>query len=141
MGGRRLAFAITLLLGELFSPSAAEAQQAAKVARMGYLVPNPAAATPLREAFLQGLRDPGYVEAHNLVIDYRYAEGRFERLPALAAELVALKVDVIFAGDLALRGPAAEGGVGRRDPHCNICLTAALRSPCSPADVCDGDQR
>ena len=45
MGGLRLAFAITLLLGELFSPSAAEAQQAAKVARMGYLVPNPAAAT------------------------------------------------------------------------------------------------
>ena len=47
MGGLRLAFAITLLLGELFSPSAAEAQQAGKVARMGYLVPNPAAATPL----------------------------------------------------------------------------------------------
>jgi putative ABC transport system substrate-binding protein len=99
MGGLRLAFTITLLLGGLFSPSAAEAQQAAKVARIGYLVPNPAADNPhLREAFLQGLRDLGYVEGRNLVIDYRYAEGRFERLPVLAAELVALKVDVIVAG-------------------------------------------
>jgi putative ABC transport system substrate-binding protein len=99
MGGLRLAFTITLLLGGLFSPSAAEAQQAAKAARIGYLVPNPAAANPqLREAFLQGLRDLGYVEGRNLVIDYRYAEGKFERLPVLAAELVALKVDVIVAG-------------------------------------------
>jgi putative tryptophan/tyrosine transport system substrate-binding protein len=84
------------------APLAAEAQQAAKVARIGYLSPNLASSPHLRDAFLQGLRDLGYVEGRNLVIEYRDAEGKFERLPALAAdlaaELVALKVDVIFVG-------------------------------------------
>jgi putative ABC transport system substrate-binding protein len=74
---------------------AAEAQQAAKIARIGYLSPNLATSPHLREAFRQGLRDLGYVEGRNLVIEYRDAEGKFERVPALAAELVALKVDVI----------------------------------------------
>ena len=94
----RLAFSITLLLGGLFSPVAAEAQQAAKVARIGYLAASLAANPHLHEAFRQGLRDLGYVEGRNLVIEYRDAEGKLERLPALAAELVALKVDVIVAG-------------------------------------------
>src|SRR5437868_3338011 len=79
------------------APLAADAQQAAKVARIGYLSPNLAASPHLRAAFLQGLRDFGYVEGRNVVIEYRDAEGKFERLPALAAELVALKVDVIVA--------------------------------------------
>ena len=52
----------------------------------------------LRDAFLQGLRDLGYVEGRNVVIEYRDAEGKIERAPTLAAELVALKVDVIFVG-------------------------------------------
>jgi putative ABC transport system substrate-binding protein len=51
----------------------------------------------MRDAFLQGLRDLGYVEGRNVVIEYRFAEGKLERYPALAAELVALKVDVIVA--------------------------------------------
>src|SRR5438093_12459715 len=97
MRGLRLAFTITLLLGGLFSPSAADAQQAAKVSRSGYLAFNRAASPHLTEAFRQGLRDLGYVEGRNVVIEYRDAEGKPERLPALAAELVALKVDVIFA--------------------------------------------
>ena len=82
----------------------AEAQQAAKIARIGYLSPNLATSPHLREAFRQGLRDLGYVEGRNLVIEYRDAEGKFERVPALAAELVALKVDVIVteAGNTAL---------------------------------------
>src|SRR5262245_44681575 len=50
-----------------------------------------------REAFLQGMRDLGYVEGRNLAIEYRDVAGKYERLPTLAAELVALKVDVIFA--------------------------------------------
>ena len=79
------------------APLAAEAQQAAKVARIGYLSPNLAASPHLRDAFLQGLRDLGYIEGRNVVIEYRGAEGKLERLPALAAELVALKVDVIVA--------------------------------------------
>ena len=79
------------------APLAAEAQQAAKIARIGYLSLNRGAAPHLREAFLHGLRDLGYVEGRNVVIEYRDAEGKLERLPALAAELVALKVDVILA--------------------------------------------
>jgi len=99
MRGLRLAFIITLLLGGLFSPSAAGAQQAATVARIGYLSVNLVASAPQQhEAFRQGLRDLGYVEGRNVVIEYRDAEGKPERLPALAAELVALKVDVIVAG-------------------------------------------
>ena len=74
---------------------AAGAQQTAKVARIGYLSPGLAASPQRRDAFLQGLRELGYVDGLNVVIEYRDAEGRLERVPALAAELVALKVDVI----------------------------------------------
>jgi putative ABC transport system substrate-binding protein len=81
----------------LVAPLAAEAQQAAKTTRLGYLAPNLVADPHLREAFRQGLRDLGYVEGRNLVIEYRDAEGKPERLPALAAELVALQVDLIVA--------------------------------------------
>jgi putative ABC transport system substrate-binding protein len=89
----RREFIGTLAGGLLVAPRASEAQQAAKIFRIGYLATNP---TPhLQEAFRQGLRDLGYVEGRNLVIEYRNAEGKFERLPALAAELVALKIDVI----------------------------------------------
>jgi putative ABC transport system substrate-binding protein len=77
--------------GLLAAPLDAKAQQAAKVPRIGYLAHNPRAP----EAFLQGLRDLGYVEGRNVVIEYRDAAGQPERFPALAAELVALKVDVI----------------------------------------------
>ena len=93
----RRAFIGTLTGGLLAAPLAAEAQPAAKIARIGFLALNIAAAPHLREAFRQGLRDLGYVEGHNVVIEYRDAAGKPERLPALAAELVALKVDVILA--------------------------------------------
>jgi putative ABC transport system substrate-binding protein len=86
MRGLRLAFIISLLFGGLFSPSAAEAQQAAKVARIGILTINLAAAPHLTEAFLQGLRDLGYVEGRNVAIEYRDAGGKVDRLPALAAD-------------------------------------------------------
>jgi putative ABC transport system substrate-binding protein len=81
----------------LAAPFAAEAQQAAKIARIGYLTSSLGVSPHLPEAFRQGLRDLGYVEGRNLVIEYREAEGKADRLPALAAELVALKVDVIVA--------------------------------------------
>src|SRR3989337_1028421 len=84
--------------GLVAAPLAAEAQQAVKIARIGFLTPNMAASPPhVREAFRQGLHDLGYVEGRNVVIEYRDAEGKSERFPALAAELVALKVDVIVA--------------------------------------------
>src|SRR5262245_1210411 len=101
MIGLRLVFSIALLLSGLFSPLAAEAQQAATIARIGYLATNLAGNPHGREAFLQGLRDLGYVEGRNVVIEYRDAEGKLERLPALAAELIALKVDVIVAASTA----------------------------------------
>jgi putative ABC transport system substrate-binding protein len=94
----RRRFLLTSLAGALAAPLAPEAQQAARVARIGYLAANLAASPHMREAFLQGLRDLGYVEGGNVVIEYRSAEGKLERLPALAAELIALKVDVILAG-------------------------------------------
>ena len=83
----------------------AEAQQPTKIPRIGYLT----GCLPFRfsariEAFRQGLRELGYVEGKNIVIEWRYAEGKLERLPALAAELVRLKVDVIVtAGPTATR--------------------------------------
>jgi putative ABC transport system substrate-binding protein len=90
---------ITLMFGLLAAALAAEAQQAGKVHRIGYLSSG-SATVPSRpgEAFRQGLRELGWVEGKNIVIDYRFAEGRFDRLPDLAAELVRLKVNVIVAG-------------------------------------------
>jgi putative ABC transport system substrate-binding protein len=93
----RLAVAL-ISLALLATPLTGEGQQTAKVARIGYLGGDPAQGFHLQEAFLQGLRDLGYVEGRNLVVERRYAdEGKLERLPALAAELVALKVDLIVA--------------------------------------------
>ena len=69
------------------APLPAEAQQTAKVARIGFLSLNLAPNPHLKEAFRQGLRDLGYVEGRNVVIEYRDAGGKVERLPALAAEL------------------------------------------------------
>jgi ABC-type uncharacterized transport system substrate-binding protein len=98
IGSFRVWAPITTVATVLFlaAPLGAEAQQAAKIARIGYLAPN-LTDPHLPEAFRQGLRDLGYVEGRNVVIEYRDAEGKYERLPALAAELVALKVDVIVA--------------------------------------------
>ena len=93
----RRAFLAGIAGGLLAAPLAAEAQQGTKVARMGYLASSLAASPHLHEAFRQGLRDRGYIEGHNVVIEYRDAERKLERLPALAAELVARKVDVIVA--------------------------------------------
>src|SRR5712692_2722412 len=80
-------------------PMAAEAQPAEKVPKIGYLVLSPLADPPSTErtAFLEGLRDLGYVVGRNILIEYRAAAWNRELLPDLAAELVALKVDVIVA--------------------------------------------
>lgn len=73
-----------------------QAQQPKKVPRIGFLVAsNPSAASARIEAFRQGLRELGYVEGKNIVVEWRFAEGKPDRLPALAAELVRLKADVI----------------------------------------------
>ena len=87
---------IVALVALFATPLAADAQRAAKIARIGYLTTN-LAAGPALEGFRQGLRNLGYVEGRTVWIEYRAAEGKPERLPAFAAELVALKVDVIVA--------------------------------------------
>ena len=84
-------------LGLLGVPTVIEAQPGGKGPRIGYLALNLTTSAHLREAFLQGLHDLGYIEGRNLVMEYRDAEGKFERYPALAADLVALKVDIIVA--------------------------------------------
>src|SRR5271165_2118668 len=92
---------VTLLGGAAAAwPLGASAQQTAKIARIGYLISGLTVNPHLPEAFRRGLRDLGYIEGRNFVIDYRDAEGNLERFPALAAELVALKVDVIVAGNV-----------------------------------------
>ncbi len=92
-----------VLSGGLAGPLASEAQQAGKVYRIGFLAFSPPDPS-LDGAFRQGLRDFGYVEGRNLVIEYRSADGQMNRLPDLAAELLALKVDLIVAGST----PAAQ---------------------------------
>jgi putative ABC transport system substrate-binding protein len=93
---RAVGLIMTLTLSLLAALLAANAQSVAKTPRIGILNPAFDPHPPL-EAFRQGLHDLGYVEGHNIVLEYRFADGRFERLPELAAELVHLKVDVILA--------------------------------------------
>jgi putative ABC transport system substrate-binding protein len=130
MPPRALGLLVILALDLLVAPLAA-APPSGKIPLIGVLRPV-AAADPHTEAFRQGLRELGYVEGHNVRMAYRFAEGRFERLPTLADELVRLPVDVLVTdgpGALAARqatdtmpivfavfaDPLAEGLVGSPD--------------------------
>ena len=93
----RRAFLGILAGGLLATPLAAEGQQAGRVYRVGFLWDSPAVWPHALDAFRQGLRDLGWVEGKNIVIEYRWVEGRFDRLPSLVEELVRLKVDLIVA--------------------------------------------
>jgi putative tryptophan/tyrosine transport system substrate-binding protein len=94
----RRTFLCGLTLGTLSAPLGVEAQQVRKTSRIGVLALGiPTMYTARYEAFRQGLRELGYVEGQTIAIEYRYAEGKFERLPDLAAELVRLNVDIILA--------------------------------------------
>jgi putative ABC transport system substrate-binding protein len=92
----RRVFLVSLAGGLLAAPLAAEAQPAGKVPRMGFLSPtSPSSDAGRLAAFREGLRELGYVEGQNIAIESRWAEGNYDRLPGLAADLVRLKVDVI----------------------------------------------
>ena len=92
-------------MGALGAPPAGFAQpQRSKVARIGLLEATSASShATWREALIAGLRELGYVEGASIVIEYRWAEGKYERLPGLAAEMVQMNVDVIVASSLAVR--------------------------------------
>ena len=98
----RAALAAALAVGILITPIVAEAQPAAKVPRIGYLVTGSLESPETRvalDAFRQGLRERGYVEGQNILIEYRAADGKIERFPGLATELARLKVDLILAAN------------------------------------------
>jgi putative tryptophan/tyrosine transport system substrate-binding protein len=115
----------TWALGSL----AARAQQSEKIPRIGYLFPG--SASTRDEAFRQGLRELGYVDGRNIVVEYRFAEGKFDQLPELAAELVRLEVDVIVAGTtqaaLAAKGANPTGALRPRRGGDRII---AVHAPC-----------
>jgi putative ABC transport system substrate-binding protein len=100
VAGTVTTLSLVVVLSIFAAPLAAHAQPTGKVHRLGVLSGVSAGRPPL-EAFRQGLRELGWVEGQNIVIEYRFAEGQVDRLPALAAELVRLKVDVIAAGPTA----------------------------------------
>ena len=111
---------ITLLGGAAAWPIAATAQQPRKVYRIGYLSAVTIADSPLREPLHDALRAMGWIEGENVLYEERYAENRLDRLPALAAELVQLKVDVIAAG-----GTLAPLAAKRATTTIPIVMTAA----------------
>jgi putative ABC transport system substrate-binding protein len=92
---RRLLVAASLAFGAVVAVYDVHGQPATKVARIGYL--GGGSWGPVHEAFRQGLRDLGWVDGQNVRIDYRFADGRFDRLPGLATELLRLNIDVLVA--------------------------------------------
>ncbi len=97
MGKKIVVFLLAILI--LAFANFADAQQPGKMYRIGFLwLATPEPVAPLRKALVDGLRELGYVEGRNIAVENRFADGKTERLPDLAAELVRLKLDVILAG-------------------------------------------
>jgi len=111
---KRVPLIVTLALSILLAPLGADAQQPGKASRIGYLGNSSLViASHLVDGFRQGLRELGYVEGRDIAIEYRWAEGRLDRLPDLANELVRLKVDVIVAS-------ATPGGLAAKQATATI---------------------
>ncbi len=109
---------IGTLAGLIAAPLAAEAQQTTKVYRIGFLGPSSASGQVNRvEALRTGLLELGYVEGKNVVIEYRWAEEKYDRLPNLAAELVGLKVDVLVTAGTP--GTLAGQADNHNDTYCH----------------------
>jgi putative tryptophan/tyrosine transport system substrate-binding protein len=99
---RKEVLAIALVALLLPAVRLADAQQSAKISRIGYLTGTGDAKNPgpYFEAFRQGLRSLGYIEGKNILVEYRYTEGKVDRIPSIVAELIQLKVDVLVLGQL-----------------------------------------
>jgi putative ABC transport system substrate-binding protein len=113
------AFWLRLCRAGLYALShSASAQQPKKVPRIGYLSPGTSSNVAARtEAFRQGLHDLGYVDGKNIVMEWRHADGKLDHLPAFAAELVRLKVEVIVTGGSA--STRAAPGNNLYHSHCH----------------------
>jgi ABC-type sugar transport system substrate-binding protein len=120
---RRL-FLLTSLAGALATPLAAEAQQAGKVYRIGWLSGSPYIGSPLWTAFIGGMQERGWVEGRNFTVEPLYSEGRVERFADLVGELVRRKVDLIITEGTA---PAAAARKARRVPR-SYSSTSAIPS-------------
>jgi len=120
MSDKFIGLAICAMLVAVSVP--VDAQQAKRIPRIGYLSPLTSAAdAPRREGFQRGLRERGYVEGQNIIVDYRFADGKLDRLTELAAELVHHKVDVIVAGGGSLIARSAKAAA----PNIPIVMTNA----------------
>jgi putative ABC transport system substrate-binding protein len=124
---------VVLLVGlTLVSVPLAEAQQPKKVPRIGFLgAASASALTGQLDAFRQGLRELGYIEGKNIAIEYRYADGKVDRVPELAAELVGFKVDVIVT----YQTPSVLALKRHRQQYLSslLCLAFQSRMGSSPA--------
>jgi putative ABC transport system substrate-binding protein len=110
-----------------------EAQQQKKIPRIGVLVPtSPSFFAARIKAFQQGLHEHGYVEGKNIMLEYRYVEGKVDRYPELATELVGLKVDVIVTGS---EGAVRAAKKASSCPLCSLLLLIQLRVGLSPASL------
>ena len=100
---RRRKIIVAIGVGALATPFCSFAQPQGKVWRVGYLTqtsrPNPPGSSAVYTEFLRGMRELGYIEGKNLVVEVRFADNKLERLPGLAAELVQLKLDAIVSGN------------------------------------------
>jgi putative ABC transport system substrate-binding protein len=123
----RRTFLTVLAGGLLAAPLGAEGQRTTKIPRIGVLAPGSSAAPApsITGAFLRGLRELGWVEGQNVIIERRFAENRFERFPSLATELVHLPVDVILAAG----GPASLKAAREATTTIPIVMVASSRDP------------
>jgi putative ABC transport system substrate-binding protein len=109
-GMDRRGFLLTSLAGVLSAPLAAAAQGATKIARLGHVFFGTSGSDPAAiEGLRQGLRELGYIENQNIVIEYRYADGNADRLPRLIAELTNHKIDVLVTQGTAATAAAKQG--------------------------------
>src|SRR5262249_3326894 len=119
---RRIGLTIALAVSVVLALHLADAQQTSKISRIGYLSgATPAGSGHLVEAFKQGLRELGYIEGKTYVLEVRYSEGRSERLPELARELVGRRLDVIVGGN-----DAAGGAVKRETQAIPIVMANGI---------------
>src|SRR5881296_220340 len=96
---RRIGLAVLLTVGVILAPIAVEAQQPGKIPRIAFITTTSPGGSPPIDAFRGGLRDLGYIEGQNLLIEWRWGRGTTERFTEFATEVVGLKVDVIVAAN------------------------------------------